>query len=961
MKNTFFKEHGFAIIFVVVFLLAFVWMGTKRTILSNQNDVTDWLPKTFAETKDYNWFLRHFPFEKFLLISWEGCTIDDERLEMLAQKLVPGQTIDNMDLWTESLPIVAEIEGAEIAPVFVSPPTVEQQQAAGQPRQYFKTVLTGQRLLHFMQERFPDLPKETIVKRLDGLLIGPGKTAEGNIVPLEERHSAMLVTLIPDVRGKELRKVLSRVHELAQECNIELPPPPDVRSMPEKIKDVSYEFVRELFYGRNPTTEGAIIGGPPVDNVNLDYEGERTLYRLAGLCALFGACLSMLCFQDLRLTMIVFWIAVLSAGVAMALVWATGGRCDSILLSMPALIYVLTMSGAIHIINYYHDAIREHGLFGAAETAISNGWFPCFMSAFTTAIGLGSLYLSHLVPIMKFGFYSALGVMTALLLLFFYLPSLLHFYPSRKFAEKHGGKGMGEDKQLITLFWKYFGGLVIKYNKTVAVLCLMLMCFMAFGIFKINVSIRMMRFFSQDAEIIKHYGWLEDKLGPLVPMEIVLVFDNAQLQKDKDGNAFRLSSFKRMKLIDEIGNALRTDLSEEVGGVMSASTMAPKLDYSPAGFGAKRRLQATDAALSGGLDRNRAALHDYIDYDGNPMFSVSAERLDDVLFELSADEETVDPVMLRLMGVHRTPEDLQTFLAEIGISESDAQRLNNAGVKDVLALLQTQPGKAYGNVTADELTDFREKAAKWQKEFSHDIWRISLRVWALKKEINYADFVSSVKGVVDPMIASFLEENNLKTAALEENNLKTAALTAKYTGMVPVVYKTQNVLIDGLVQSLVMSFVLIMIVMACILRSPVAGFLAMMPNLFPVVIVFGFMGWRGVLVDVGTMMTASVALGIAVDNTIHFLTWFRFAVDQGQDAKAAAAFAYKRCATAMTQTTLIGGLGLSAFVFSTFVPTQMFGIMMLSILSVALVGDLIFLPSILTGPAGKYFMPKKKK
>ena len=108
------------------------------------------------------------------------------------------------------------------------------------------------------------------------------------------------------------------------------------------------------------------------------------------------------------------------------------------------------------------------------------------------------------------------------------------------------------------------------------------------------------------------------------------------------------------------------------------------------------------------------------------------------------------------------------------------------------------------------------------------------------------------------------------------------------------------------------------------------------------------------------MMTASVALGVAVDDTIHYLTWYRHGLDQGLDRKGAAMRAYERCATAMTQTTLIAGLGLAAFCFSTFTPTQRFGTMMLTILFAALVGDLVFLPALLTGPLGRFFGGSKK-
>ncbi|MDP6058525.1 MAG: MMPL family transporter, partial [Pirellulaceae bacterium] len=137
-----------------------------------------------------------------------------------------------------------------------------------------------------------------------------------------------------------------------------------------------------------------------------------------------------------------------------------------------------------------------------------------------------------------------------------------------------------------------------------------------------------------------------------------------------------------------------------------------------------------------------------------------------------------------------------------------------------------------------------------------------------------------------------------------------------------------------------------------------AGLISMLPNVFPVVLVFGLMGHMSSLVDIGTMMTASVAMGVAVDDTIHFLTWFRIGIREGLSRRDAILEAYRRVATAMTQTTLIGGLGLSVFAASTFTPTQQFGVMMVTLLAAALVGDLIILPAILAGPVGTLFCPK---
>jgi hypothetical protein len=217
----------------------------------------------------------------------------------------------------------------------------------------------------------------------------------------------------------------------------------------------------------------------------------------------------------------------------------------------------------------------------------------------------------------------------------------------------------------------------------------------------------------------------------------------------------------------------------------------------------------------------------------------------------------------------------------------------------------------------------------------------------------------------------------MKTAKeLKDNGQAEIDVTAMYTGIVPIVYKAQRSLLESLIQSIGLAFIMISVVMMLLLRdwrSPVGpgnllnvrgGMAAMLPNVFPVVVIFGFMGhmnsWFGgsvdsFLVDIGSMMTASVAMGVAVDDTIHFLNWYRNALAQGYRRKEAIKVAYSRVATAMTQTTLIGGLGLAAFALSTFTPTQRFGVLMLFLLAAALVGDLIFLPAILAGPLGKFF------
>lgn len=886
MKSSFFSRRSFIIILVMMFMLPVIFAGTRRALRTHRNDVRDWLPEDFPQTADHRWFREHFPHEQFVLLSWPGCTLDDPRIELLARKLVPHQ----LPPWAQQQAQQSDQQPPTVPALAASPAAAGTGNKPAEPH-YFKRVLTGPRLIYELQQRYENLSREEILERLEGSLIGK-----------DHYRTCLVVTLNSHVEGKQLHRAIEQIHQYAQQCNIE-DPAPDASSeiLPVRAWNGFVGLVEEMIFGRAPPPEKRLIlGGPPVDNVAIDKEGQRTLMRLAGLSAVVGLGISMACLHSWRLTLLVFWTALLAAGLGLSAVYFSGQSVDAVMLSMPSLVYVLAISGAIHIINYYHDAIRDGGLNRALERAVRFGWSPCFLAAFTTALGLGSLYLSHVVPISKFGVYSAVGVMATLLLLFLLLPALLHYFPSRKFAEQYGGKGHTEEtSSRIEIWWRRTGVRIVSRNLVVAAGCLALMIVCAIGLSRVRTTVKLMKFFSADAPIIHDYAWLEKHLGPLVPMEVVLRFDNETCP---------LTLVERMRIAQEVEEAVET--LAPVGGALSAATFAPNLLPEVRRPSAMERMMGIDPrrvkddVLNKRLEKHRAEFHDYLAVEGDPS------------------------------------------LKELGLGGVLAARLETAG----LSSLRSIEHWAAGDPIAQRLTELPgvdaaqasavEQAIRgWQAAHGVELLRVSTRVEALS-DLDYGKFIDDLKAVVEPVL------DHYRAAGVE-------GIGAVYTGLVPLVYQVQHELMRGLFNSLALAFVLIAFVMMVVLRNPAAGLLAMLPNLFPVVVIFGAMGWLGILVDVGTMMTASVALGVAVDDTLHYLTWFRRGLSAGRDHREAAIFAYRCCATAMTQTTLVAGLGLAVFAFSTFTPTQRFGVLMLVLLGVALVGDLIYLPALLTGPLGR--------
>src|SRR4029077_495045 len=104
-----------------------------------------------------------------------------------------------------------------------------------------------------------------------------------------------------------------------------------------------------------------------------------------------------------------------------------------------------------------------------------------------------------------------------------------------------------------------------------------------------------------------------------------------------------------------------------------------------------------------------------------------------------------------------------------------------------------------------------------------------------------------------------------------------------------------------------------------------------------------------------------VALGVSIDDAIHFLLWYRKGISRGLGQPQAVALAYAGCGRAMVQSWGVIGIGLSVFALSEFVPTFRFGALTIALLTASLACNLIFLPALLAGPLGTCLAARRRK
>lgn len=946
MKKTFFARNYFIIFLALAALGPFISRGARLAIDSNNNNVKDWLPPSYQESHELEWFQHHFPGEQFALVSWNGCTLgNQEKLNFLALKLRSARATEGADDYL-----------------------------------LFKTVVTGPEMLEQLTTSL-NISESAAIRRLEGAMVGPlpeGQEEAG------ARVTCLIATLSEQARAanKNMRHAIEQLQLIADDqCSIK----------PETLH----------------------MGGPPVDNVTIDIEGERTLLLLAGWAGAVGLILSYWCLRSWSLTLIVFAVGAISAGLSLAVVFYFGvfevfvlgfarpdfGTADAILMSMPAVVYVLGISGAIHIINYYRDAVRETGQQGAAEKAIRFGWLPCTLAAITTAVGLGSLYLSDITPIKKFGIFTAVGVMGTLALLLAWLPACLYRFAPKLREPDSSDRLEGDDlPPLVRRIFKF----VIYRHKLVCAAWLTVLITAAIGLTRIETSVQLLKLFDKNSDIISDYAWLEQNLGNLVPMEVVLRVPSAlhrggEDHPEADGQHYRLTMAERVELVRNIRDQLESLPS--VGKSLSAADFAPRAKDSSTRLGKV----VQEAAINSQLEKHRDELldGDYLAEETKPivpdplttdplthetaptqpgteLWRVSArvEALNDVDYGVFIHElrDNIEPIIALYHQRDQIVRELNAqekrlhgaaicILAHAEDGELDAVRqlqklLRKSGAKKVSVLdLARLP---------QDLAEREAAIAKYQAALTkQDCVVIATRAYPSDTELLTKQAALGVELASPAAQSSTVPTPTAKAptdpAPTTPTEPANAGISVVYTGVVPLVYKTQRELLTSLQESIAFAALLISLIMMRVLKSFMAGVVSMIPNVFPIVLVFGSLGWLGIKIDIGIMMCASVALGVAVDDTIHFLYWFRKGMIETGDRKAATMIAYQRCARAMLQTTIIGGLGLAVFAFSSFTPTQQFGYLMVTMLTAALIGDLLLLPAILAGPVGRFFCGRLAK
>ncbi len=211
-----------------------------------------------------------------------------------------------------------------------------------------------------------------------------------------------------------------------------------------------------------------------------------------------------------------------------------------------------------------------------------------------------------------------------------------------------------------------------------------------------------------------------------------------------------------------------------------------------------------------------------------------------------------------------------------------------------------------------------------------------------------------------------LPDGGVRTIARVGNEAKRIAgeifgdeMEARPTGMSFLMGDWLDEILTGQRNSLIASFVMIAIMMMIALRNVRAGAGSMLPNLLPLVCFGGFVGLAWESVDSDGIIVAILAIGIGVDDTIHFLVRYRSERERNDDQQEAIRKTFAFAGRAIVMTTVILVVGFAPFAFCDYLSLRMIGWFLPMTLVVAMLADLWLVPAMLTAGLGLDVKPRK--
>jgi hypothetical protein len=624
---------------------------------------------------------------------------------------------------------------------------------------------------------------------------------------------------------------------------------------------------------------------------------------------------------------------------------------------IPVLLIAVGSAYGIHILSHYYDYLSEHsGNMDEREhkeiviNTMNKLGKPVFLAALTTAVGFASLASSEIVPIRSFGIFTAVGITAAFLVALFLIPSLLLIIYQYKKKKNAGDFKQPEHfESIITDLHHFYSQR--KYYIIIFALIIVVVSF--FGLNKIIIDTPLIEMFKEDSPIRVSDRFINNNFAGTTIMNVMV--------EGKDRGS--LNNPNILKEMDNMQKYISDNFSE-VGKMYSIADFIKRMNqvmHYPEEIIEEEQSQSS----SDSSDSNAETDSFYQSEENSQDKEETAGSFYQSEEDNQAEEETTGSFY-----ENENAEDAEEEAegeSKAVISGPD-QKKNLSELDFIVFLNQALRRAEKSDISGSELLELLNKEMNYKAAQYYEI-PVDKEKYGAESEENLQNLISQYlllySGSVDDLINDSLEPDKaqiiiqLNTPSTITADMVRGEIADYADSNFPEEYKTtisgnasmalaaNNLIISSQIRSILISFIVVFIIVAFSFKSLLAGLYGIIPLAFSLIVNFALMGYTGIKLDVGTAMVASIAIGIGVDYTIHFLHSYNREIQKEEDIFLVS----KRTLTSTGKAVIFNAISVAAgflvLVFSNFYPLVYLGLLIAVTMFTSSIGALTILPVLL--------------
>jgi len=730
------------------------------------------------------------------------------------------------------------------------------------------------------------------------------------------------------------------------------------------------------------------ITGQPVAQ---DTFGVEMLVQMATSAPLAGLAiflLLLLFFRRISLIIAPMIVAVISVICTMGLLIGLGFDVH-IMSSMIAIFLMpIAVADSVHILSEFFDLYhRFNDKAGTIRHVMQHLFRPMLYTSLTTIAGFASLAATPIPPVRIFGLHVAFGVALAWLLTMTLIPAYIMIGVPRRALEKIGHAPEGEQRKPGLLSRALAGLSSLGYVrwKVILGLTLGIIVLSAFGITRIRVNDNPVKWFTPshpirvaDRVLNSHFGGtytayltLRSKQQDEPEWTSIRSAMEQELDRRFDTRLPEGSGMFRESLaainVGETGIAETfARLAEEAAKIdqqttASWSLLADEINYlDPEGLTTERlsrSIQAMTKVPAEVRDLLLTRLSADSRLSGDPLLEKALEVCDsftalsfrEFVFEMQAE---LSAPLFKRPDVLRYVERLQAHLLAnpvIGKTSSAVDALKKASFE-----LQYTALPAASDAAAYRLGVDRNETHRSVPPTSAAVGQVYTQLEGMKKKDSLFHLVTRDYQEANIWVQLKSGDNTDMEAVVADAerfmNEQKAPIDLKpgWAGLTYLNVIWQDKMVRGMLTSLFSSFVVVMIMMIILFRSPLYGILSLIPLSVTIAFIYGLIGFAGKDYDMPVAILSALTLGLSVDFAIHFLERAREEQRKLGSWKAAGVEMFKEPAMAISRNAIIISVGFTPLLAAPLVPYKTVGFFLATIMAVSWLATLFILPALLT-------------